>query len=535
MNNTTRYSIFWFFAWLTIIAVSMWVRPLMPIDETRYAAVAWNMWLTHDFLVPHFLGHPYAQKPPLLFWLIDLGWYVFGVNDVWARLVPALFALGNIFLTFALARQLWPEQPTINKLAPGLLIANLFWLFCTPLLNFDMMTTFFILTMINALVSASRGGKFAWVLFAVSLGLGILSKGPVVLIYVLIPALTVPWWTQNRPSRWWPWYGKLTLALLVGIAIALSWAIPAAIAGGSEYANKIFLRQSAGRLVDSFAHSKPIWWYLPMLPIILLPWLVWPNTWRACSKSNKSDRSLRFIHLSLWPTFIIFCLISQKALRYLLPLLPIASVFLAYGLSRLEKSWTWQRWPVAIFLALVGICVALIPVTAHMWQNPPPWLKELSPIWGYLLILLGIIWLTSFSEYVERQTNALVIVSVILNLIFLIGVARVAAPIAYDVRPLAKELHQMQTDDLPIVYVGKYYGQYQFYGRLTKPLTHISSNHRERWAKAHPNGWLLDRSQSYYDTPYNIEPNQQYYFRDHRILLWSSKRFLENVNAKKSS
>ena len=53
---------------------SIWLRPLWPVDETRYASVAWEMWLRGDFLVPYVNGEPYSHKPPLLFWLIQLGW-----------------------------------------------------------------------------------------------------------------------------------------------------------------------------------------------------------------------------------------------------------------------------------------------------------------------------------------------------------------------------------------------------------------------------------------------------------------------------
>ena len=61
----------------------IWLRPLWPVDETRYASVAWEMWLRGDFLVPHINGEPYSHKPPLLFWLIQAGWALFGVNDWW--------------------------------------------------------------------------------------------------------------------------------------------------------------------------------------------------------------------------------------------------------------------------------------------------------------------------------------------------------------------------------------------------------------------------------------------------------------------
>ena len=61
------------FGWGLLAAVSLASHTLLPIDETRYATVAWNMWQRSDLLVPWLNGGPYADKPPLLFWIIQAG------------------------------------------------------------------------------------------------------------------------------------------------------------------------------------------------------------------------------------------------------------------------------------------------------------------------------------------------------------------------------------------------------------------------------------------------------------------------------
>ncbi|WP_256360578.1 ArnT family glycosyltransferase [Methylomonas koyamae] len=77
------------------------------------------MWLRGDFLVPYLNGHTYSHKPPLLFWLIQAGWGVFGVNDWWPRLVGPLAALVNLLLVRRLAAMLWPGQADVAGLARG--------------------------------------------------------------------------------------------------------------------------------------------------------------------------------------------------------------------------------------------------------------------------------------------------------------------------------------------------------------------------------------------------------------------------------
>jgi 4-amino-4-deoxy-L-arabinose transferase-like glycosyltransferase len=68
--------------------LSIFFRTPTPIDETRYLTVAWEMWLRQDFLVPYLNGATYSHKPPLLFWLINLSWGMFGVSE-WADALDA--------------------------------------------------------------------------------------------------------------------------------------------------------------------------------------------------------------------------------------------------------------------------------------------------------------------------------------------------------------------------------------------------------------------------------------------------------------
>jgi 4-amino-4-deoxy-L-arabinose transferase-like glycosyltransferase len=41
-----------------VCAASFSLRPLLPVDETRYLSVAWEMWLGGNWLVPHLNGVP---------------------------------------------------------------------------------------------------------------------------------------------------------------------------------------------------------------------------------------------------------------------------------------------------------------------------------------------------------------------------------------------------------------------------------------------------------------------------------------------
>ena len=93
---------------LLLLVGSIVFWPVIPLDETRYVSVAWEMHQRGDFLVPYLNGAPYSDKPPLLFWLMNAGWSVFGVNAWWPRAVSAVFAVLSTLLIAQMALRLWP-------------------------------------------------------------------------------------------------------------------------------------------------------------------------------------------------------------------------------------------------------------------------------------------------------------------------------------------------------------------------------------------------------------------------------------------
>jgi len=135
--------------WAAAVATGIVLRPPLPVDETRYLTVAWEMWLRGDFLVPHLNGAPYSDKPPLLFWAINLAWALFGVNETAARAVPPLFALASIWLTAALARRLWPETRGVAGLAALMVAGAILFQLYGSLVMFDSALTAFVLAAVK--------------------------------------------------------------------------------------------------------------------------------------------------------------------------------------------------------------------------------------------------------------------------------------------------------------------------------------------------------------------------------------------------
>ena len=185
----------WWLALLVPAAVALWLRPLIPPVETRYINVAWEMWSQGHFLVPVLNTASYSDKPPLFFWLIHLGWAIFGVNEWWPRAIPVIFAGLNTSLAGYLASRLWPGNRQTRNYAVWMLAGTLAWMVFGVALMFDMLLSTCVLLGLIALVQAGTTGQRRWhALYAAAIALGILAKGPVIFLHLLPVAVLAPWW-----------------------------------------------------------------------------------------------------------------------------------------------------------------------------------------------------------------------------------------------------------------------------------------------------------------------------------------------------
>lgn len=483
-------------SWGLLVAVALALRPLLPIDETRYVSVAWEMWVRGDFLVPHLNGLPYSEKPPLLFWLFHLGWEVFGVNDWWPRLVPSLFSLANLLLTAVLAGRLWPERPGVARAAPWVLLGLLLWSVFTTMVMFDMLVAFCVLLALLGLEAARRkGGALPWIQVGVALGLGLLAKGPVVFIVPLGMALLAPWWGRGedwRGARGGRWALGLSAAVALGGAIALAWALPAARAGGETYGNAIFLSQTEERVIHSFAHRRSWWWYLPFLPVLLYPYSLWAPLWKAAGRLRRqgADPGVRFALAWMLPGLVVFSAISGKQPHYLLPLLPGFALLAARLLDEpLPSPRRWHLLPPLLGLFVVGGVMAAAPFAASAGHFPP-WASDVSAGAGVALLAAGVGFLLSFERLFARRRAALTLVTLAMVAALSLGFSE-AAREAYDLEPISRYLWVTERQGRRIAYSGDYHGEFHFLGRLEHPIEEIVPGSEHLWILAHPYGRVI--------------------------------------------
>lgn len=517
--------------WLVLLMAGVLARPYLPIDETRYVSVAWEMWHNGQWFVSTMNGTPYADKPVLLFWLIHAGWALFGVNDWWPKLVMPLVSLLGIWQLGRMARTLWPialnQQVAAGealasreqwiRLSRWTLAGCLMWMLYSQALMFDVLLTSCLLGALRPWCSPQGDVSMArrdvlesglW------LGLALLAKGPVALLWFVLVVGSRPWWAQAPVRRvlsveWRGWLGSL----LLGLGVLCLWLVPAVLDGPASYVQDLLWGQTANRVMEAQDHARPLWWYLPWLALLIFPFSLRPRLLVEGLLSSISQRPdhehplLRMCRVWSLAGLAVFSLISGKQIHYLMPLLVPMSLLMAWAALRQPAARTSLRLLAMLCGALaasslvLGVLVmpalTLLPADSALVASTS---GSLACVLAGGLLMLLMLWLWPWHEAeavsLAIQLNAqrrLVLGSLLL----------VTCLLTLTLRPLWPRLDQgllaqwvnarQQAGQQVAVVANDYQATYQFLGRLTQPLDTVSRSPQQLsdWQHAHPDGWLL--------------------------------------------
>jgi len=310
--------------WAVLMASALVARPPLAPDEARILSIAWRMW-ADGALLPYKFGDLSRSLPPLLFWLIEAGWAVLGVSEIWARLVNPLLALGTLLLATRLARVLWPARPEVPELTGIVLVGAGGFAVYSSLTLLELPLMFFFTLALLGLAYAWRDRPvLGWTLFATAAGLAILGAGLVALVLLPLPLLAPLWMARGSLQQWGSWYGRLLLALLGGAVLALLWAIPVFVLVPGE-AGRTPVVHSAFTLSDP---DRPWYWGIAMAPLMIYPWLWWPTLWRAACRQWRlfGEPAVRFCLVAAATGLAILALGSRNADSLLCALPPLALI-----------------------------------------------------------------------------------------------------------------------------------------------------------------------------------------------------------------
>jgi len=370
-------------------------------DEPRYAEVAKEMVKGGDWVLMHYNGANYGNKPPLFFWLMALSSYLWqGFTSFSVRLPSALFGTLTVLLTFLLGKTLYASR---TGFLSGLILAtSAEFTYISTRADTDSTLTFFTTASLFCFFqwcqsrreerSAQRGIKgLQFYGFYVGMALATLAKGPVGFILPLLVSLI--YLVLQRD-----WKGmkgmKLLPGMLLMVVIVLSWYVPAVWKGGKDFLNQTLMVHTIDRYATGWSKVHPIYYYLYNFPVDFMPWvLLLPGALVYGFSREVFEKRKEFLFLFVWliVIFLFFSLSKGKRPLYLLPLYPAASLmigklwddFISVRIDRFRHEWiTIPLYGLIGLILIAGAAIFLIPwMVSRKFPSYLPFL----PYFPYLL------------------------------------------------------------------------------------------------------------------------------------------------------
>jgi len=356
------------------------------VDETEplFAEAARQMTVTGDWITPYFNGETRFDKPPLVYWLMAIGYKLIGVNEWAVRLPSALAAIALMVLSFYTLRYFGVSRPAAvfpvgdsgkQNLTKVANLQRQLWLAAgmgSAMIALNPQTIVWARTGVSdMLLSGCMGTALlafflgyaqkerelkeakqqnsspsphlsipssSWYLaFYFLIALAILAKGPV---GIVLPGIII--------GAFLLYLGKLREVLgemgiirgiLLILAVTLPWYGLVIAANGKAYIDSFFGYHNFQRFTDVVnGHSAPWYFYFLVVLAGFIPWSVYLPIAIARLRFWQREKwcsSPRSTHLGLFALFwfagifSFFTIAITKLPSYVLPLLPAAAIMVA--------------------------------------------------------------------------------------------------------------------------------------------------------------------------------------------------------------
>ena len=377
-------------------------------NEAFYVETPREMMERGDYVSPTFNYEPRLNKPVLSYWIVAGFYHLFGISPGVQRIPIALAAMVIVAVAFGLA---WAASDAGHAEAAGRLEAAL-WaaagLAVTPrLLMFarrifiDVYITMFLALTLLFFALAERlpaRRRLFLVLMYVSIGLGVLTKGPVA---VVLPGLAFFVYLAVYREL-----GRLrTLMIPTGAAVVAALVLPYCVMlyarHGWEPIVTFILGENVARYTDGVGvdAERPFWFYLPVVLSDGFPWALFlfvaggrfAASWRRGATADPAARIRTLLWMWIGAIVLFFTASAAKHDLYIFPIVPavaaLAGVTLAQPLTAGIR-WTTAAIGAITLIAGAGI-VYLVGSSASLYVIDGARLMGLAGVAGGVAIVIA--------------------------------------------------------------------------------------------------------------------------------------------------
>jgi 4-amino-4-deoxy-L-arabinose transferase-like glycosyltransferase len=322
-----------------LLGLIPWIgNPLISREqELRVVLTARDMARGGSWLVPHYLGEPRLNKPPLMYWVTAGVFKLTGTTQspALARLPAALFGALLLVTLVVLGRHLVGRTAAFL----GAVVTGTTYLFlylgrlCETDIPLACLETAAVLALYKGLTDRTKHRW--WMVSAVAAGLGFLIKGPAAIVLPL--AAMASFLAVSPDVRSGFRFGRLAVWLAIVVLIGAPWYLLVYFSPASQAAAFVDMGNEIGALVKNSRHAGSPVFYLYTLPLAMLPWgLLLPFSLATLWPLARRHATIRFLLAWLLSSLVLMSIVQSKQIHYSTLLLAPSALLIGAHLRMLK-------------------------------------------------------------------------------------------------------------------------------------------------------------------------------------------------------
>ena len=342
-------------------------------NEAFYVETPREMLTGHDYVNPSFNYLPRFNKPVLSYWIVAAFYKVFGVSVGVQRFPIALGALVILGCAFVLGR-LASDSPLRDGsramdaglwAALALASAPRLVMFARRIFIDIWITAFMSLTLVCFALSErypDRRKLFLGLMY-VSVGLGVLTKGPVA---IALPSLSFALYLLVNRELWRVRQMMIPLGVVIVAVIVVPWYAALYAEHGWTYITSFFISENLERYTSGLGvrQQRGFTFYLPVVlgdsfPISIFLFTGVAMWWR------QRDRTQTLLWCWILAIVVFFSFSAGKQDLYIFPIVAAVAGLGGAAIVRVSADPAWHRWG-RWTLGVTGLLLAMVGATV-LW------------------------------------------------------------------------------------------------------------------------------------------------------------------------
>jgi len=423
MNKNLKYILVLICLSYVFLMLGNGILSLTSPDEVFYSLTAKEMMEQKTWMTPYIFGAPQFEKPVFTYWLLRIGFEIFGIAPFVARLFPAVFASLGVIAVYLLGVLGFGNKK--KAFISGLvLMSSALYMGLARTVFTDMIFSVLILFSLASFywgyVKERYKGMGLMLFFAFS-AFAVLTKGP---LGLLIPLSVILAFLFVKKDLKFLSCGYSFWGILIFAAISVPWYALMIKKYGSAFTYEFFYNDHIRRILEAEHISNDTWYFYPVSVIVgTLPWSLYTVVALFyLFKNLRRNSGQIYIFLACWigVNLLIFLPAHSKLSSYIFPLIPaVALVVGSFVCDAISPRKTSRLFIILSYLNI--FIIALFPIA--LMVNTGLYVKYISskaPVY-VLSAALFLLALVCWRMLARRRLSGFIFVFSFLVLIILFG------------------------------------------------------------------------------------------------------------------